>query len=64
MADRARIVSLHNFQLLIDGMTETSMTENEEHIEDDGVLAARRNKLNQISELGHDPWGQRFDDRA
>ena len=33
-------------------------------IEDEGVLAARRNKLNQIIELGHDPWGQRFDDRT
>ena len=24
---------------------------------------ARRNKLQQIVDLGHDPWGQRFDDR-
>jgi len=28
------------------------------------VIAARRKKLNNIRELGYDPWGQRFDDRS
>jgi lysyl-tRNA synthetase class 2 len=32
--------------------------------EDPGdLIAARRKKLQRISELGHDPWGQRFDER-
>ncbi|MBI2477450.1 MAG: lysine--tRNA ligase, partial [Planctomycetia bacterium] len=30
----------------------------------DSLEAARREKLRRISELGHDPWGSRFDDRA
>ena len=29
----------------------------------DQLEAARREKLRRISELGHDPWGSRFDDR-
>src|SRR5262245_29344200 len=28
-----------------------------------GIPEARRAKLARIAELGHDPWGQRFDDR-
>jgi len=28
------------------------------------IEAARREKLRKVSELGHDPWGGRFDDRA
>ena len=28
-----------------------------------GLEAARRDKLRKIQELGHDPWGGRFDDR-
>ena len=48
------------------------MSENASQMQDDttdttpdaeGVLAARRKKLQQLVELGHDPWGQRFDDR-
>ncbi|MEO8495565.1 MAG: lysine--tRNA ligase [Planctomycetota bacterium] len=30
---------------------------------DDRLEAARREKLRRIAELGHDPWGGRFDDR-
>ena len=30
---------------------------------DDPLEAARREKLRKIVELGHDPWGSRFDDR-
>ncbi len=30
---------------------------------DDRLEAARREKLRRIAELGHDPWGSRFDDR-
>jgi lysyl-tRNA synthetase class 2 len=30
----------------------------------DALEAARREKLRKISELGHDPWGGRFDDHA
>ena len=29
----------------------------------DALHQARRNKLDKIIQLGHDPWGQRFDDR-
>lgn len=32
--------------------------------DEEGVLAARRKKLQQLIELGHDPWGYRFDDRS
>ena len=32
--------------------------------DEQGVLAARRKKLQQLIELGHDPWGYRFDDRS
>ncbi len=32
--------------------------------DEEGVLAARRKKLHQLIELGHDPWGYRFDDRS
>ncbi len=45
------------------------MADNTEANDDVGVedesalLAARRKKLEQIRELGHDPWGCRFDDR-
>ncbi len=31
--------------------------------DDDVLRASRRKKLQQIIELGHDPWGGRFDDR-
>ena len=47
-------------------MTESTVTTEQNQAspsDDDGVLAARRKKLNQIIELGHDPWGGRFDER-
>jgi lysyl-tRNA synthetase class 2 len=43
---------------------ETPMpTELAEHQDDDFLRAARRKKLQQLSDLGEDPWGSRFDDR-
>jgi len=41
------------------------MTENEDtnQQDDDALRGARRKKLEQIVELGIDPWGHRFDDR-
>ncbi len=40
------------------------MTDETIEPQDDDVLrSARRKKLQQIVELGHDPWGGRFDDR-
>ena len=33
------------------------------HDGDGRLEEARRNKLARIAELGHDPWGGRFDDR-
>ncbi|HJN11359.1 MAG TPA: lysine--tRNA ligase [Pirellulaceae bacterium] len=39
-------------------------TPNDESDDDRSAIeAARREKLRKISELGHDPWGGRFDDR-
>jgi len=32
--------------------------------DESALLAARRKKLEQIRELGHDPWGARFDNRS
>ncbi len=43
-------------------MVETP-NESEEHQDEESFLRARREKLEQIKELGHDPWGHRFDDR-
>ena len=31
--------------------------------EQDALHQARRKKLDRLVELGHDPWGHRFDDR-
>jgi len=47
-------------------MTETLMTEPTENQENSPskLEAARREKMAKLVELGHDPWGQRFDDRA
>ncbi len=47
-------------------MTETVMTEPAEDQENSPstLEAARREKMAKLVELGHDPWGQRFDDRA
>lgn len=42
------------------------MSENEtlpESADENALLAARRKKLDRIRELGHDPWGARFDNR-
>jgi lysyl-tRNA synthetase class 2 len=39
---------------------ERTMTENESH---DALEQARRKKLQQIQQLGFDPWGSRFDDK-
>ena len=50
-------------------MAETPNEENPnnddlENVQDeDGLRRARREKLEQIEKLGHDPWGHRFDDR-
>ncbi len=38
------------------------MTEPEQQSSDSSLEAARREKLRKIIELGHDPWGSRFDD--
>lgn len=43
--------------------TEQSANEVDGLHDEEGVLAARRKKLQQIIELGHDPWGHRFDNR-
>ena len=32
--------------------------------DDEGFRKARREKLERIKQLGHDPWGHRFDDRS
>ena len=34
-----------------------------QHDDIDALEAARRKKLLRVQELGHDPWGSRFDDR-
>ena len=39
------------------------MTENTDNTQAGGEDDPRRHKLNQIIELGYDPFGQRFDDR-
>ena len=41
--------------------SEVSLKDKE--LDEGAVLAARRQKLQQIIDLGIDPWGQRFDDR-
>ena len=48
-------------------MTEKTMTEtpdNQEEKSPSMLETARREKMAKLIELGHDPWGQRFDDRA
>ena len=44
--------------------SQTDSSQPEDAIDEEGVLAARRKKLEQVIELGHDPWGHRFDDRS
>ncbi|QGJ71654.1 Lysine--tRNA ligase [Planctomycetales bacterium 10988] len=41
-----------------DEVPQSEAAENPSHLE-----AARREKLRRVQELGHDPWGQRFDDQ-
>jgi lysyl-tRNA synthetase class 2 len=43
-------------------MSEHELQTNPE--DESSLVAARRNKLNQLIKLGVDPWGQRFDDRS
>jgi len=40
------------------------MTEPAENKDESPLEAARREKMARLIELGHDPWGQRFDDRT
>ena len=44
-------------------LTSTVLTE-EKNNDESTLEAARREKLRRIIDLGHDPWGQRFDDHA
>lgn len=45
-------------------MSNENLLDKEENTEDlNQIIAARRKKLAEIENLGHDPWGHRFDDR-
>jgi lysyl-tRNA synthetase class 2 len=63
---QSTVLSGSKATLQITNFTPTNMTDenNNDSSSAENPLESRRRKLDQITALGHDPWGQRFDDRA